>query len=864
MKKLFYLFIRCSIIFLMLPYCNAKEIKYKRMVILLDPDRSELTMPESLQALSSSLALSLAQKNFAILSSSTPIQLFLQDIPDPSQPFHHLYNKQMFYRTVNFKPQEWNIFHITSSDFFLFIPKQIMSEYSNGDQSVLKFDSSILKEFTSATLNEFSTWIKKSTPAHPQNFDVAMLYRFFHTQQDTINQIEKTQPTLQQENFEALVAQKRSELTPWNFYIVGHGSYEDEARNLVGSVAGLQKDKLNDLLHFFNTQLSVHVAAITSCYSGGKNLNLLHARKSINQEWIRKLHFTLAVISSTDAPTTTSWGISYLGSHSNIDWSRSSDINTFFTNLDRKPGKQSDPNWLTDALYALALPLTQPENIPQILVPRGEWFEAFTSVNPKRKVATAQTIAQKEKWTQDRKKTIILGKALIKKYEIENKILNLSDAKNVLLSEPVIPIAINIDGSKPMPQFISRIPGDTSHIFKKIVITNQSKPMKSYLQELFLGSMKSTEAQKVFFIDDLGSKHVLITTINDQFGLQELDSKNPEYKKYSKPLTDYFAEKPTWKKILRPTKSQLQVKLNDAQDRLSVLKSKLSELKKILNTLQSSLTGKTPFTATPTKIIPKEYLSPAQKTKIKEWNIARDKLYSIINVWMKRAKTGVFTITHQDIINYGSYLSLLPTDDKINAGTLLISRLSRTNLRMLADSAINLAVTQSNQDLAGFSIQLAKELSSYQGNDQSELNLVQTWLNSKQNWINKICNDYYMKTIRPKQRGKTLLPHDYYLAAELCVLLGSIVNVNHPDAQGICQDLFSYFYTRKDSAGKEKDFINDSNLIMLIAQIVKNPISQSIVHYFKTDPNIQEILSRNSLDTIPAQYRRAIKKLLPA
>lgn len=130
--------------------------------------------------------------------------------------------------------------------------------------------------------------------------------------------------------------------------------------------------------------------------------------------------------------------------------------------------------------------------------------------------------------------------------------MDLSDVQTVFLSEDIIPLDIKIDASTTIPQFISRIPGEASHVFKKILIQNATKTRNEYLTKLFSGTLKSTEAQKRFFIEELEIvddqknsnlfKNILITKLKKTLNLSELSDQNT----YSKYLADNLSNKPQW------------------------------------------------------------------------------------------------------------------------------------------------------------------------------------------------------------------------------------------------------------------------------------------------------------------------------
>lgn len=180
----------------------------------------------------------------------------------------------------------------------------------------------------------------------------------------------------------------------------------------------------------------------------------------------------------------------------------------------------------------------------------------------------------------------------------------MSDVQTVFLSEDIIPLDIKIDASTTIPQFISRIPGEASHVFKKILIQNATKTRNEYLTKLFSGTLKSTEAQKRFFIEELEIvddqknrelfKNMLITFLKNKLSLSELGDQNP----HSKYLHNYVSRKPQWsrqptqvleKSIARTEPNELGSKLEQLKDKLEALKKKLKQLAQTLKSLKIKL-----------------------------------------------------------------------------------------------------------------------------------------------------------------------------------------------------------------------------------------------------------------------------------
>ena len=344
----------------------------------------------------------------------------------------------------------------------------------------------------------------------------------------------------------------KSATTGWNIYVFGHGSYEYPPQAMSYSVPLIvdlraiddrainphhgKPNQLTPFLLFFN-KINTNLIALSSCYSGGKNLNYLRFKEGLRKDKIaNKLRYILAVLSSTDTEATTVTAIKGSGSTAVINCDTSTNIERFFQCLDRKPNNEAEANWLTDALHALALPLDTPQNIPQVLIPGQEWFQVFTPINA------------------EDKNSIILNSALIKEHQKNKTSIDLDNDKKIFLATNTIPIDITINTSKPLTQFVSKIPGDTFHAFSKITIThianlNLNNPINTYIEKLFcLERLKSNETKKIFFIKsceivDVNKKRVsyqniLITLEKNRWSFESLPSDDKEAKKYSNYLVN--------------------------------------------------------------------------------------------------------------------------------------------------------------------------------------------------------------------------------------------------------------------------------------------------------------------------------------
>ncbi len=85
-----------------------------------------------------------------------------------------------------------------------------------------------------------------------------------------------------------------SSLPPCNIYIFGHGSYSSKKEDI--TIAGMSVDNIVNTLLFLNDKLNTKSLRISSCYSGGKNLDLMQIKNDIPI----RMKYMLIVDSITD------------------------------------------------------------------------------------------------------------------------------------------------------------------------------------------------------------------------------------------------------------------------------------------------------------------------------------------------------------------------------------------------------------------------------------------------------------------------------------------------------------------------------------------------------------------------------------
>lgn len=607
MKKLSFLIVKSWIITLMFSYCTGKDlqeevIKYKRMIILIDQTGCEKVGGKT--AGTSALALALHQQACSILTSPSMLIAFLErKYPKIQSHEPNVFKLASFdlsaWRIYYLKSS--NFFFLTPKNQYGLIQDTAVTAYGQQFFSYEKISvtekdleqgMSFSKEIIIPVIKTQNLEPFLRIPATPQNlyswvnqkqqphkiFKKEQLESLFFNENDFqniplfldefsfINRIHankikekeidyknlidspkiKFLPHKTAPQFRDLLQSKidfiRAATTAWNFYVFGHGSYEYPPQGMsysIPTVADLRAiddrdinphygrpNQLTPFLLFFN-KINTHLIALSSCYSGGKNLNYVRFKEGLRKEKIaHKLSYILAVLSSTDTESTTVTGISGSAGSPTIDWDTSTNIERFFEYLDRKPRNEAQANWLTDALSALALPLDHPENIPQVLIPEQDWFQVFTAVKEKDK------------------NSIILNDDEIKKHRDNKTSVNVDSDKKILLFTNIIPIDIAVDASKPLPQFTSKIPGDTFHAFNQIRITNFSggeanKAISKYIENFFCSEkLKSNETEKKYFIKNFRIAHdvyqnILITVQKNGWSFTTLPPNNNEAEKYS-------------------------------------------------------------------------------------------------------------------------------------------------------------------------------------------------------------------------------------------------------------------------------------------------------------------------------------------
>lgn len=283
----------------------------------------------------------------------------------------------------------------------------------------------------------------------------------------------------------------------WSFYILGHGSYQRK-------MAGLPIETMHKLLDFLQTSLVTKFLLFTSCYAGGKNLELLfrYQQKAIKSPFLLKT-YTYPIVTTTIGDTTSISVTSpihlppYLLEKfidpqvKKIDFVSYYNFQKFFVDLQKEP--PIDFVQITNSVNIISESDKKIEilnNIPQIKLPGIEWIQVMDI--PNEIVQIGKNFAQ----TRNAQQTLDVSTFFARrnKGHIYPEI--------ILLYTTSIPFPLKLsrgkltsDFQKP-PTMISMIPGDAEHIFLEI------DAHEFYLSEMFQSfiALSDLKSQKAFLI----------------------------------------------------------------------------------------------------------------------------------------------------------------------------------------------------------------------------------------------------------------------------------------------------------------------------------------------------------------------------
>lgn len=533
-------------VLVMLLHNNLGAHDYKRMTILFDKD-SEGPALNQQAALITTLAINLHQQAAPALVSFSVANGFLERKYNTALQQND-WNKQLF-ALIAFDLAQWRIFHCKNSQFFLFAPVSMpwvtTPETISVDGvsiAIPAIKMSALDQFQGSDIQALRAWVAAKQNAS-QEIAISQLESLFFNDNDI-----KKDPTFlstikQSDNLDEKVALVSSLTKPWNMFIQGHGSYGEKisaTSAYLDSIAGLSPAKFQELLLLLN-RMNTNVVALSSCYSGGKNLDYIQFKDNLNRKkFAQNLKYIFAVISSSDSPSTTSSYVSTftqtIGGKStttkSISFTGGLNIKDFYDGLEKMAGA----NWLADSLRNLArgAEFESSENVPQILIPNGGWFQAFThqkqlTLSSAAKTKELKAIEEKlkrknlteiQKDVLERRKKFlmqsgspqvpsispiqIIGDVLIKKHEIEKAPLSIKQKNVVLIYPTIIPVPLVITPTASgFPTMLSMQRGDAGHVFDSISLTaSGSIGVQAFLRQGFL-TLKDRRAKKTFLIKTL-------------------------------------------------------------------------------------------------------------------------------------------------------------------------------------------------------------------------------------------------------------------------------------------------------------------------------------------------------------------------
>lgn len=352
-------------------------------------------------------------------------------------------NPAPFLESLDLNLNDWGIYQVNNTQFFVFVPhgydysmlnKKLWTkiDLSAGDEYKGEPDTILGKLLGAVNRFPIIPWADGS-PIEAKRLLSNKVLKYIPYAKDTKTDVKdllspehkKFEPTQLSliftppaKKIKAVIIDKKpfeyelyklSSLPPCNICIFGHGGYSSKKENI--TIAGMPVDYIVNTLLFFNDKLNTKSVRITSCYSGGKNLDLMRIKNNIP---IRTKYILIAD-SITD---TTTFNAS---SKKTINFNR---LDHYFDALDRfqdsystfsnqvkaikskgtehaaikealkKLEKNNGLNGILQNLLLFKvwyfLP-NGPSNFPQIWIPEVGWFQTF-NINPDIQKITDATI----------------------------------------------------------------------------------------------------------------------------------------------------------------------------------------------------------------------------------------------------------------------------------------------------------------------------------------------------------------------------------------------------------------------------------------------------------------------------------------
>lgn len=299
-------------------------------------------------------------------------------------------SRQELFNT-NFNQNYWTMFNVPGTQFIILVPLAYKTTYAKLLKLDPKNDLSNLLPTAQSNFSALTDWLSKNKDKQDAPFKPSDLRAMFYTK------TEKNPLTL----------------PIWNFIINGHGLSKSSEKG--PRFATLTPEEINAVFTFFDNEILTGIVYLFSCFTGGKNLELL---QFIEPARVTAHTFILIAAATSD----------------NIVYGTGTDMFRDFFNLaatvtDRGSG-------LNQLLKTLEVSLNKEvlaafpragitrgtETIPQVLLPNGLQFQAFNIEND----------------------VFVLGNVLIKAAQENKKPIDIKNKKAVLIYPLEIPIPITV------------------------------------------------------------------------------------------------------------------------------------------------------------------------------------------------------------------------------------------------------------------------------------------------------------------------------------------------------------------------------------------------------------------------------------
>ena len=431
-------FLLCSNLFAMQDPKTVVDEKLKavRIAFFIDDHSERFGLKQSL-AIAREFARTLSQNalHMTIVSNYVLKNMILRKYtknPDP------------FIASLDLNLKNWNIYLVNNTQFFIFVPRDYNNPVFNkalwtpinlstgnaynGGESLsypkISWADNAPIEAKRLLANEnlkFIPYAKDiNTPPielkDPQKsphkkFDPTQLSLIFTLPTKEVKTVIVNKKPFKYELYEL------NSLPPCNIYLMGHGRYSSDKTDI--TITGIPLDHIVNTLLFFNDKLNTRSVRVSSCYSGGKNLDLMQVKNDIPI----RIKYMLIVDSVTDTPifrissekfnffNRVDQYFEALDNFQNSDESFSDKIKAIKSKsatpaeLKSEIKKLEKSNGLNGILQTLSLLKiwyflpNGPANFPQILIPEIGWLQTF-NINPDiqkiTNVATVKALAHPE------------------------------------------------------------------------------------------------------------------------------------------------------------------------------------------------------------------------------------------------------------------------------------------------------------------------------------------------------------------------------------------------------------------------------------------------------------------------------------